>query len=275
MRASIFGRLSALLLPLLFLALQGATQVVQELNAGSVDWQQRVVRAKGIAQPSPVGGRAGPIRAARMDALRNILDTVEGMVLTAETTVEDFMIKNDRIVSEIRGVCRNFREVGEPVYISDGSLELTVEMILGPEFNDVLIGDMAYAQGEPVPVQYSDLEPGSAVYTGLIVDCSELGVRPAMAPRILDASGAEIYGNSWVDREWALRYGIVGYVRSLEQARGETERVGENPLLVRATANQGRQQSDVVIPDEDGKVLHALSENLKFLSECRVIFILG
>lgn len=250
-----------------------SAQVVQESGSGAVDWQQRVVRATGIGMPSAVGGRAGQIRAARADALRKILETVEGMVLTSETTVQDFMLENDRIQTEIRGVCRNFRELEEE-YMSDGTIELTVEMVLGPEFNDVLIGELAWQQGEPTPVQYSDLEPGRSIYTGLIVDCSGVDLRPALAPRILSESGEEIYGNGWADRDWALRHGMVGYVKTVEQATAMVDRIGDRPLLVKAVGTQGAQRADVLVPDREGKVLHSLSENLKFLSECRVVFVL-
>ena len=53
------------------------------------------------------------------------------MLLTSETTVKDFMLEKDVVYTEIRGVCRNFQVVGDPVYMSDGSIELTVEMLLG------------------------------------------------------------------------------------------------------------------------------------------------
>ena len=272
MRSTLRGVFVLLALGLLGLA--ATAQIVQNTGVGTIDWEQRVVRAKGIAMPSPVGGRAGQIRAAKADALRQIIETVEGMILTSETTVENFMLSNDRITTEIRGVCRNFREVGEPVYMSDGSIELNVEMVLGPQFNDVLIGEMAFAEGSVMPVQFSDLEPGSASYTGLIVDCRELSVRPALAPRILSESGSEIYSNTWVDREWALQHGMVGYVRNLEQAREQQDRIGERPLVVKAKDVQGANGADVVIEDEQGKILHALGENLTFLRECRVLFVL-
>lgn len=254
--------------------LTAGAQVQQETVAGTVDWQQRVIKAKGIGIPSAVGGRAGQIRVARADALRKILETVEGMTLTSETTVQDYMLENDRIETEIRGVCRNFREVGDPVYMSDGTIELEVEMVLGPEFQDALIGEMAFQSSTPFPVQYSDMDPTGQVFTGLIVDCSDVDLRPALAPRILSESGEEIFGHAWVERDWALRNGMAGYVRTLEQATAEKERIGDRPLLVKALRSAGSRASDVVIEDEAGKTLHALSENLRFLSECRVIFVL-
>jgi len=247
-------------------------QVLQETASGSVDWQSRIIRAKGIGIRSEKGGRAGQIRVARMDALRKILETVEGMALTSETTVQEYVLENDRIQTEVRGICRNFREVGDPVYLSDGSIELTVEMNLGADLQNALLGGQDFQEGTPVPVQYSDMDPG-AIYTGLVVDCKGLGLRPALAPRILDESGGEVYGSAWVDRDWALQNGLVGYVKSVEQARQNQDRIGAKPLLVKAKAVQGSQKADMVIADRDGKVLHALGENLKFLSECRVLVV--
>lgn len=248
-------------------------QVMQESASGSVDWQGRIIRAKGIGIPGPKGGRPGQIRVARADALRKILETVEGMTLTSETTVQDYMLDNDRIQTEVRGICRNFREVGDPVYLSDGSLELTVEMALGADLQNALLGDLAFQDGTPVPIQYSDMDPAQSIYTGLVVDCTGLNLRPALAPRILSESGEEIYGNAWVDRDWALKNGLVGYVKSVDQVKQFQDRVGTRPLLVKAKSVKGEQKADMIIADKDGKILHALSENLKFLTECRVLVV--
>ncbi len=248
-------------------------QVLQESASGSVDWQSRIIRAKGIGMPGGKGSRAGQIRVARADALRKILETVEGMSLTSETTVQDFLLENDTIQTEVRGICRNFREVGEPVYLSDGSLELTVEMLVGSDLQGALLGALPFQDGTPVPIQYSDLDPANSIYTGLVVDCTGLDLRPALAPRILSESGEELYGNAWVNRDWALKNGLVGYVKSVDQAKQNQDRVGNRPLLVKAQSVKGSQKADVVIADKDGKILHALSENLKFLSECRVLVV--
>jgi hypothetical protein len=148
-------------------------------------------------------------------------------------------------------------------------------MVIGPDLSDVLLGGMPFQDGMPTPIQYSDINPLGSVYTGLIVDCTGLELRPAMAPRILNDSGEEIYSNAWVDREWALRNGMVGYVKNLEQARQQQDRIGAKPLLVKATDVRGSHKADIVIPDRDGKILHALSENLSFLSECRVLVVVN
>ena len=50
--------------------------------------------------------------------------------------------------------------------------------------------------------------------------------------------------------------------------------LAKRPLVVKAKKAQGTNGSDVVVDDEQGKILHALSENLTFLRECRVLFVL-
>ncbi|MCA9782067.1 MAG: hypothetical protein KDC10_00460 [Calditrichaeota bacterium] len=260
----------------LFLAMLMAgtleAQVIQQVGNGSVDWQVRKVTAVGIAMPSTVGGRAGQIRAARADALRQILETVQGMALTSETTVKDLMLENDVIYTEVRGVCQNFQPVGDPDYKDDGSIELTVEMFLSQEFSNVLVGDMAFASGTP---QVTPLSPGAVggVFTGLIVDCTQISVRPALAPRVLSQSGSEVYGSALIDREWALKNGMVGYVRSVQEAVALQDRIGNNPLKVTAIESKGANGADVVIDDGSGQTLHAMAENLNFLRQCRVVFV--
>ena len=66
------------------LATQLPAQIVQQIpNGGSVNWQDQMLFATGIGSPNPqvplAAQRAGAIRAAQMDALRQILETVKGM----------------------------------------------------------------------------------------------------------------------------------------------------------------------------------------------------
>ena len=83
--------------------------------------------------------RANALTAARMDAYRKILETVKGVNLTAEATVENSMVTGDIIVSKVEGVVRGARLVGEPRYFSDLSVQVTYEMDLHGDLNDALL----------------------------------------------------------------------------------------------------------------------------------------
>jgi hypothetical protein len=237
---------------------------------GAVDWSNKVIQAKGIAIQGGVGGRAGQIRAAELDALRQILETVKGMRLNSETTVENFMLTSDVITTKVHGIARNFQRVGDPVYMSDGSIEVTVEMnLLGSgQFFDVV---MPIAMGGGMPF-YSGTVNDNSVYTGLVLDARGLGLRPAIAPRVVSEDDDEIYGSRFVDREWAIKNGMTGYAKDIESAKKD-ERVGGNPMVVKAVKVSGPNRTDVVISEDDARRLHAVTRNFSFLKECRVIIL--
>jgi hypothetical protein len=64
-------------------------------------------------------------RAARTDALRKLAEKVKGIQLTASTTVEDFMAKEDRIRTSISTLIRGAEEVSSTEK-PDGTVEMTV-----------------------------------------------------------------------------------------------------------------------------------------------------
>jgi len=94
-----------------------------------------------------------------------------------------------------------------------------------------------------------------------------------MAPRILDESGSEVYGNMNLDPVFVKRFGMVGYLRSLEQAL-ENDRVQGNPLVVNALNSSGLKRADLVISDPEAAGIRKLSQSQAFLKEARVVIVL-
>jgi hypothetical protein len=111
------------------------------------------------------------------------------------------------------------------------------------------------------------------VYTGLIIDATGLGIRPAMAPKIVDERGEEIYGSRFVSREYAVDIGMVGYDKNLNNAR-YNERVAGTPLEIKAIKAQGPNKTDVVISNADAMKIHNAAANMNFLQQCKVMFVL-
>jgi hypothetical protein len=245
---------------------------------GAIDWASRTIVAVGIGAPNPdmpqASQRPGALRAAQQLALRNALETVKGIFLNSATTVENFMTTSDVVTSKVSGFLKNFQQEGKPKYMSDGSVEVTMripldgmggigEALLGPSLGDKpsVTAFEGTASAKPM------------VFSGLIIDCRGLGVKPAMSPRVLDEAGKEIYGSAYVSREWAVKYGMVGYAKDISAA-AKQERMGKNPGKIKAMKAQGENATDVVLSEKDASDVRSAAENLKFLSECRVMFII-
>lgn len=244
--------------------------IVQQVGPnGSIDYTRRVVTATGIGMPGGAGGRAGQIRAAKMNALVNILETINGITLTSSTTVQNMTTTSDVVKSRVEGIARNYRMVGSERTFDDGSIEVTIEMSLdGPFLEAVLPEKMG---GRAQALSSADNE---AAYTGLIIDATGLGARPALAPRILNEQGQEVYGSSMVSRQWAILYGMAGYVKDMSAAVNN-DRVANRPLVAKALRTSGTNNTDLVISDQDAKILQSMRNNLSFLEKCRVIIVLN
>jgi hypothetical protein len=274
-------KLAAVLATALLTALQAGAQmqpiVSGEDGQGAVDWATRYIEATGIAAPNPdlpqAAQRPGAIRAATIIALRNALETVKGIYLNSTTTVSNFMTTSDVINTSVQGFVKGFEQQGHTKYMSDGSVEITVRIPLDGIGN---LGDKLYGGSlgdKPSVTKFEgDKAKKAMVFTGLVIDCKGLSVKPALSPRVLDEQGREIYGSAYVTREWAIKFGVVGYSKDVAAA-AKLERVGKAPGKVKALKASGDNSTDIVIADKDAADVRSAAENLKFLSECRVVFV--
>jgi hypothetical protein len=241
-------------------------------SSGKVDWTTGVITAVGIgappAQPANAAqARAMAERAAQVVAYRNLLEAVKGVRVDSTTTVENFMVTSDVIKTEVSGIIQGAM-VMDKKYMSDGSVEVTVGMKLTGALADALL-----PKGPTTPqIGLATPTPGTQgqLYTGLIVDARGLGVRPAMAPKIVNEDGKEVYGSAWISRDWAVREGMVGYLKDPVAAQ-TNPRVTDKPLMVKAMKVSGDARVDMVISNADAAALQSASQNLSMLEKCRVI----
>jgi hypothetical protein len=251
--------------------------VTDEQGDGNVDWAARVIVVTGIGAPNPelpeAAQRPGAERAAQQVALRNALETVKGIFINSSTTVENFMTKSDMITSRVNGFVKGFQQKGRTRYMSDGSVEITMEI---PIDGFGFLGEMVIGEqlgDNPSVTKFEGKKSREEkLFTGLIIDCRGLSVKPALSPRVLDGDGREVYGSAYVSKEWAVKYGMVGYSKDVAAA-AKLERVGKTPGSVKAEKAMGDNKTDVVIADADAEDIRSAAKNLKFLSECRVIFV--
>ncbi len=276
------GRIIVALLVTQFLATglfaQIQSVVSNENGSGKVDWNERVIISTGIGAPNPdlpeSAQRPTAIRAAKMVAVRNAIETAKGMYLNSSTTVENFVTTSDVVTTSVSGFVKGFEQKGRTRYMSDGSVEITMEVPLDgiDGLGNQLYGDQL--SEEPSRTSFEgEKAKEPVVFSGLIIDCRGHNVKPALSPKVLDESGREVYGSAYVSKEWAVKYGIVGYAKTIEDAAG-FERVGENPGKIKAEEASGANSTDVVISKDDAASVRSASKNLKFLSECRVILVI-
>lgn len=263
---------------LLAIPLSGYAEQGQDLiergDKGTINWSKGIVQATGIGAPpeklyGKPSARPMALRAAKLDAYRNILEVVRGVRINSTTVVRDYAVESDVIMSKVEGMVQG-AEVVKKEYLSDGTVEITLQMDLRGGFSQLVLPEEIQPLESITPLV--PVQSSSAVYTGLVVDARGLRARPAMSPKVLDENGQEVYGSAFVSREYAVQQGMSGYTKNVDAARSN-QRVTDNPLVVKGLRVEGAGHSDIVISNADASMLRSASENLSFMKKCRVMIV--
>jgi hypothetical protein len=251
--------------------------VVEETEHGAINYSQGIVTATGIGSIPEYAVNAGQaramaIRAAKVDARRQLIELVNGITLTSETTMRNRMV--DEVVKErVSGLIRGAYQVGEVRYLSDTSVEVTMAVPL-TGISEIVIPAEGFATAPPAATEtVPPPAPTTGALTGVIIDARGLGVRPALAPRVLDQNDNVVYGPGNYTREFAVTNGVAGYSKSLDAAR-EDQRVKGNPLIVKAVSVRGTNRTDVVVSTADAAKIRSADAAYHVLQDCRVLILL-
>ena len=122
------------------------------------------------------------------------------------------------------------------------------------------------------PVEAPPTPTTAGPYSGLIVDGSGLGLRPAMSPNVLDPQGKNVYGFIKCDSETVIDYGIVGYARSMDQAK-KNARAGANPVVIKGIQRQGNYDADIVVSTADAQKVIDATQAYDFLARLKVVIV--
>jgi hypothetical protein len=250
------------------IALAAALPVLAHAEAGAVDWEKKVVKCTGSgaanlrdAQGNPAVARIGAEKAAKLDAVRNCMETIKGVTIQQGQTVEKALEADKALSGKVQGIVKGYKVVDKR-YFEDGGVELDVEVPMSGVLSDALLpkgeAKAAPAAGEPAG-------------TCLVVDARGRKLVKALAPRILDEAGAELFGPAMLSGAARKLGGGALYARSLEAAKKEKDqaaRIGDKPVTVRAVGADG---SDVVISAADAAALKG--KNLGFLAEGHVLIL--
>lgn len=270
-------------------------------GTGRVNYGAGVVKATGSGAPPADGTTSNPVQArlmslgaAKADALRNLAMAVASVQVTSDTRVKNFQTDSDVVETHVEALLKSARVIREEI-AKDGTATVTMELplygansVAAAVLPDVLkpAGDWqgpdkpavalppATARPPLVDVRDAGLTPASDLgpFTSVIVDCRGLGIEAAMAPKLMEDGGKEVYGTVRVDPDYAIAVGIVGYPRSMGEAlRGS--RAGAHPLIVRATGAADRHRFNPTVSERDGERILEANGRDHFLERTSVVFL--
>lgn len=255
----------------------------QKLGNATIDWFNYTISAVGkgeLPMMEMKWDKAEKIatRKALMHSRYNLLQTMEKLRIHRDLLVGDLFRKNRELAANIRGEIHNSRLVKKSVE-NNQFVHVVTEMKIDSDLLGQLIPSGVWYEdkgGSLAEDQLKDKvlsEQNKDYYTGVIVDARNLSAEPSLILRLSDQEGNVIYGPGTVDRHYALEQGMAMYVRNKSAAR-KTDRVGRNPLSLRAIEVVENATCDLVLPSVEAEQLQGLNRKTNLLNESRLAIIL-
>lgn len=166
-----------------------------------------------------------------------------------------------------------------PGIYSQSSLQLTLNHTLDLQN----IGRLLIKHNKPYTPDIPVEQTASRPYTGIIIDARgtmpvqgefvSAEVEPCFFPKIWDETMTLLYERNMMDPETARQNGIVAYDYT-EDATRYRERIGIDPLWIKARKVYGINRTDPVISRTDALKILSVPENLELLRTGKVVILL-
>ena len=288
MKRTILGLLTACLLLMCSVAM-----------AAGADFEMNRVEADGFGLPpayavSEAQARLMARRAAIADAQRNLAEQIAGVQVDSETTVQNLQIASDVVKTRVSALLKGAKIISESA--EDGAYHVVMALPLYGVSNSLASAVLPHTTHresfpttilpEPDEPLYTPTQPEtttvtttttrtttitnrqSGTYTGVIIDCTGLGLRSAMSPVIKTTAGEPIYGYKNLDSKKVIKNGMAGYSNGFG---GNVSRAGSNPLVVKAVGVD--HYFNPVVNVADAKIILEENGYTHFLDNCAVVFI--
>lgn len=251
-------------------------------GSAMTDWDREIISGTGygVADPAraknPGHARIMAHQAAMLDAYRRLAEQAKGIHVTANSSISDNISTGDVVTGEVDAVVKRARVVSEN-YDEYGNCSVVLEVPLFGVTNSIAKAVLKPVAKEAFPaptVNEATIQSTVNVtitggYTGLIIDCSGLGLKPVMSPVIRNASQQPIYGYKNLDYDRVIDKGMASYASGMN---GNLSRAGSNPLIIKAVRVEDHNSYPVVDTADADRIL---LENQKshFLDSCAVVFV--
>ncbi len=277
---------------------------------GSIDWSGGFILATGQGSANPKANKAkariNALRAAEVSAQRALLETIKGVRISSQTTVENSMLTEDIIKTRVDGIVKGAIKVQEQVEEIEGSLLATVTMKIcmssGPAecaskpslvnalsleklpvpafvpartLADAVIpppDSAAPAAAQPSggyrPPQY---DPGKPV-TGIVFNLDGRYFERELLPVVVTTASGEkvtVYSVKVVNPSVVRTYGAVRYAETIDIAR-QNQAAGANPMII--SVDDITKENMILIRSSDARLLKEnCSHGNNLLGDAKVI----
>jgi len=232
------------------------------------------VEKAGINMPS---GRATAVERINMQTPLLVKDALLSVKVNSFTELEDLVLHEDITLEQLSQIIDNGDST--PSYFSRESKNLQVAHSISLHDISAMILSHQHTYRPKQPMD----RIASRAYTGIVIDARGMlpvhgefiteSAEPCLFPRIWDDTMSLLYEHNMIQPEVIKQSGVVsyGYISDLTSY---ANRIGEDPLVIKARQIYGTNRTDPVISRSDALRILSVPENIDLLNQGKVVILL-
>ncbi len=202
---------------------------------------------------------------AMQDAYKQLETYIRAIQVTPDKTVADCMAEDAVVNKEVMALIKDADIIKDKEGTDGYNFDLKVKIYgINNSLGRSVLPHIYNTSALPTPTQEVSVDEA---YTGLIIDCTGLGLKRIMMPAIKDTTGRSIYFYKAMQWDKVVRYGMAAYTTK----EVIPERVGEAPLMIKAIGLTD-SNTTVVVSDADADLILTANMDAKFFLQCAVAF---
>lgn len=282
MQLSVKKAFSTLAAAMALLAMPHAEDAALISSTSVIDWTTNTftssvsldVEQAGIPMPS---GKNSAMHRITMELPTLIKDPLLSIYVNSETKLSDMVLSGNITLEQITDIIDNGRRT--PGVFAEGSMELRTVHTIDLRSISSLMVRHNFPYKPPKPIE----QPASRAYSGIIIDARGTypvhgefvhdNIYPCFFPQVWDEQMNLIYERNMSEAAAQKENGLVLYDWSDDESHYRN-RVGLDPMRVRARKVYGSLRTDPIISRADALRILSVPENLELLRQGRVVILL-
>lgn len=253
-------------------------QCITLFENGSINWSTGHITATGRAGPNENKSSISPDSipgAAKAEAIRNLVSIFKNIKIS-EKTVKEKLSPDNAVMAGIEKTASDAL-VAKQYYTSDTAMVTRLKAPIHGGFLQLVLPDEIREIPRVKQIE-KETENGkikrAVEHTGLVIDARSLDFEPVLNPAVFSEKGDQIYGSLFISREYAVQFGVVKYLCSMEEALKD-KRTGPNPIVLKGLRKGQENNNSIIIRNADAQKAEKATERHRFLKKCAVIIVLG
>lgn len=218
------------------------------------------------------------IRAAKVAALRELAEILDGVAVSGETIVKDASTQSDTIRAAVQGMVKGAKVIQEAYdpMTEMGAVYVSISMHGANGVSGQLLPQILPTLPPPMAAVYmppATMPTPPQPYDALILDIREHSFKPALINRILAENDEILYDPTKIAQNILVERGAGDYTNDVGKAKAIlSERGSKNPLVVKAAGVV--KFTDVQVTGDDAANIFAANQKSNFLEGAKVVFVL-